>query len=156
MASLSHLKPGEKGRIRVEIDLAGKIGAVTKTVQVFSNDPKRPVVTLTATMRVRDRMHMKTYSATQIFAPPCSGCHVEQGRGKAGFDLFRGDCFMCHNAGTTAMNISQMSGRPEAHIRRVIRGGVEGTSMPGWARKNGGPLTDAEIESLVGIIIKPN
>lgn len=47
MASSSCLKPGEKGKIIVRIDIKGKMGSISKTVQVFSNDPKRPVVTLT-------------------------------------------------------------------------------------------------------------
>jgi hypothetical protein len=53
MASLSRLKPGEKGRIQVTVDAAGKRGPVAKTVQVYSNDPKQPVVTLQITMQVR-------------------------------------------------------------------------------------------------------
>lgn len=54
MASLSRLKPGERGRIKVTVDVAGKRGPITKAVQVYSNDPKQPVVTLTVTMQVKD------------------------------------------------------------------------------------------------------
>jgi Protein of unknown function (DUF1573) len=46
MASSSHLKPGEKGQITAKIDIKGRSGPVSKNVQVFSNDPKRSVVTL--------------------------------------------------------------------------------------------------------------
>lgn len=156
MASLSHLKPGEKGKIHVTVDAAGKRGPISKTVQVFSNDPKQPVTTLTLTMLVRDALHIKPQAAAKIFEQPCSSCHVEQGRGKTGFELFRADCFMCHNAGTAGLSISLMSKKPEGYLRDVIRDGVENTPMPGWARGKGGPLTDAEIESLVKTIKKPN
>ena len=46
MASSSHLKPGEKGKITAKIDMRGRKGTLYKTVQVFSNDPKRPSVVL--------------------------------------------------------------------------------------------------------------
>jgi hypothetical protein len=46
MASSSHIKPGEKGKITAKIDTQGRIGPVSKNIQVFSNDPKRPSVSL--------------------------------------------------------------------------------------------------------------
>jgi len=46
MASSSRLKPGEKGKITAKVDIKGRRGIISKSVQVFSNDPKRPVVTL--------------------------------------------------------------------------------------------------------------
>ncbi len=46
VASSSRLKPGEEGKIIATVDIKGKIGYITKTVKVFTNDPKRPVVTL--------------------------------------------------------------------------------------------------------------
>jgi hypothetical protein len=46
MASSSHLKPGEKGKIITKVDIKGRVGSLFKGVQVFSNDPKRPVVNL--------------------------------------------------------------------------------------------------------------
>jgi hypothetical protein len=53
MASSSHLKPGEKGKITAKIDMMGRKGALYKTIQVFSNDPKRPsaVLSLRATIQ---------------------------------------------------------------------------------------------------------
>jgi len=46
MASSSHIKPGETGEITARIDTLGRTGSVAKGIQVFSNDPKRPVVYL--------------------------------------------------------------------------------------------------------------
>jgi hypothetical protein len=40
------LNPGEKGRITAKIDIKGRAGTVSKNIQVFSNDPKRHVVSL--------------------------------------------------------------------------------------------------------------
>lgn len=48
MASSSHLKPGSSGAIRVLLDTRNRIGSrIVKTVEVFSNDPKKPRVILT-------------------------------------------------------------------------------------------------------------
>jgi len=46
MASSSRLKPGEKGNIIAKIDIKGRAGSISKSVQVFSNDPKRSIITL--------------------------------------------------------------------------------------------------------------
>ncbi|NWF76238.1 MAG: DUF1573 domain-containing protein [Nitrospirae bacterium] len=46
MASSSHIKPGEKGKIKAKIDIRGRKGYISKSVKVFSNDPKIPFVKL--------------------------------------------------------------------------------------------------------------
>jgi hypothetical protein len=46
MASSDHVNPGDTGKITAKIDTKGRRGLVSKGIQVFSNDPKRPVVTL--------------------------------------------------------------------------------------------------------------
>jgi len=46
MASSSLLKPGEKGKIITKVDIKGRVGSLFKSIQLFSNDPKRHVVTL--------------------------------------------------------------------------------------------------------------
>ncbi len=46
MASSDHIKPGEKGKIIAKIDVKGRTGSISKSVQVLSSDPKRRTVTL--------------------------------------------------------------------------------------------------------------
>jgi len=46
MASSSRLKPGEKGKITAKINIKDRAGSISKSVQVFSNDPKRHIVSL--------------------------------------------------------------------------------------------------------------
>ena len=46
VASSSHLKPGEEGKIVAKIDIKGKIGFMSKTVKVITNDPQKPAVNL--------------------------------------------------------------------------------------------------------------
>ena len=150
-ASSNELKPGEKGNIRIAIDMRGKKGFFVKTVDVYTNDPITPVTTLSLKISIKDQIHMGQYKATEIFAENCSGCHVDQGKGKNGWDLFKADCFMCHNAGKNT-SLSTMSKKPRMEMLKAIREGVDSTLMPGFDLKNGGPLNDAEIESLIDLI----
>lgn len=152
MASSSHLKPEEKGKISVSVDVRGKSGKISKTVRVYTNDPKKPITTIFVSMHVKDRMHMKKYKANEIFSEQCKSCHVERGRGKKGFALFRADCIMCHNRGKSASSISEMRKQPREYIIKAIKEGVENTSMPGFDIKSGGPLKGDEIESLIAVI----
>jgi hypothetical protein len=46
VASSSHLKPGEEGKIVANIDIKGKVGFISKSVKVFTNDPRKPAVNL--------------------------------------------------------------------------------------------------------------
>jgi len=52
LASSGHLAPGGKGKISITTDVRDKLGKISKTIQVYSNDPKRPRITLTLTMKV--------------------------------------------------------------------------------------------------------
>ncbi len=153
MARSSHLKPGEKGEIDVSVDIHGRKGFISKTVQVYVNDPLKPLTTLTLKMFIKDRVHTYRNRSDGIFSEKCRDCHVEQGRGKRGWELFKADCFMCHNAGRNT-TISAMSKKTRRQLLRDIRDGVENTEMPGFGIKNGGPLDDAEIESLIELILQ--
>ena len=53
MASSSHLKPGEKGKITATVDTANRTGLLVKSIDVTSNDTKRPKITLTLKADVR-------------------------------------------------------------------------------------------------------
>jgi hypothetical protein len=46
VASSSHLKAGEKGAITARVSTLMKKGFTTETIEVVSNDPKRPKVIL--------------------------------------------------------------------------------------------------------------
>jgi mono/diheme cytochrome c family protein len=151
VVSSSRLKPGEEGSIRVIVDLRGKQGIYSKTMDVYTNDPVTPVTTLSVRISVKDRVHLNQYKATQIFAGNCRTCHVDEGTGKTGWELFKADCFMCHNAGRNTC-LSTMSKRPGEEVLKSIKEGVPNTIMPGFDSRNGGPLDDAQIKSLIDLI----
>ncbi len=56
MASSSHLKYGEKGAITARMSTAMKGGAIEETIEVVSNDPKRPKVILTLEAEVLENL----------------------------------------------------------------------------------------------------
>ena len=151
VASSSQLGPGEKGKINVSVDIRGKTGRISKTIEVYSNDPANPVTKLTVTMNIKDLVHLDQYKATEIFSEKCRGCHIDQGKGKLGWDLFKADCFMCHNAGKNS-SLTGMSKKPKDYLLRVIKQGLDNTVMPGWDAKADGPLSEAEIKSLIDLI----
>lgn len=152
MASSSRLKPGEKGKLKLSVDIRGKFGTIYKTVQVNTNDPKTPQTVIAIRMTIKDPTHMKTYSATEIFSGACRGCHVLRGKNKLGFDLFVSDCMMCHTPGGIASSQRDMREKPRERIEKAIREGVERTSMPGWDLEHGGPLNGKEIDSLIDFL----
>jgi cytochrome c5 len=134
------------------VNLRGKRGNISKTVQVYTNDPSRPVTALTVRMYVKDAIHMKHHEPREIFGAPCRGCHVERGRGKQGRELFISDCLMCHSKYKSAAAVQQMKGERRGRLVGAVRNGVRGSAMPGWSAGNGGPLTGEQIRSLVDFI----
>jgi len=54
MASSSRVKPYGKGTISVKVDTANRKGLIVENVEVLSNDPVRPQVTLTIRAYVSD------------------------------------------------------------------------------------------------------
>ena len=56
MASSSHLKQGEKGMITARVSTVMKSGPLEETIEVVSNDPKRPKVILTLEATVLENM----------------------------------------------------------------------------------------------------
>jgi hypothetical protein len=151
VASPSLLTPGDKGSIRVAVDLRGKSGIYTKTIDVYTNDPAIPFRTLSVKFSVPNRIPIGHYNADEIFAENCRACHVDKGKEKKGWDLFKADCFMCHNAGKD-ISLSVMSRKPKREVLKAIKEGVPNSLMPGFDLKNGGPLNEVQIKSIIELI----
>jgi mono/diheme cytochrome c family protein len=69
-----------------------------------------------------------------LYARNCAGCHGADGKGGAAIAL--GDPVYLAIA-------------DDATIRRVTADGTPGTSMPAFARRSGGMLTDAQVDVIV-------
>jgi mono/diheme cytochrome c family protein len=75
-----------------------------------------------------------------------------------GARLYTENCAVCHGAngeGRVGVTLSKdwPSIRPDLRVKSVVEEGVPGSPMPAWGQKNGGPLTDSEIEALVLYIL---
>ncbi len=152
MVSSDHIGPGGETEIEVKVETKGKRGRITKTVQIQSNDPRRPLVVIKLYADVIDVYHTLNYPADQIFRTPCRQCHVDRGIGKSGAQLFWADCLMCHQRGKIASPVDKLRRLPEEVLRKAIEEGVPGTPMPGFGTIKGGPLTIDQIRSLVRYI----
>ena len=72
----------------------------------------------------------------KLFAQNCAVCHGDRGQGRVG--------------ATLAKDFPGI--RVDLLLKDTISTGVKGSVMPAWAKANGGPLTDAEIDDLVAFV----
>lgn len=152
MVSWGHLDPGDKAEIRARVSTKGRRGRVVKTVFVFSNDPQRSPVALSLVLNVVDPYHDRRHDAGEIFKQPCAPCHIERGEGKTGASLFNSVCLLCHRLEKRDSNLSSFRSMPDEALRTAIYSGVPGTLMPGFSWKEGGALSDDEIDSILRYI----
>jgi cytochrome c oxidase cbb3-type subunit III len=74
-----------------------------------------------------------------LFSHNCSGCHGLEGK----------------NGPARILNDSlYLAVIPREALKHTIENGRPGTPMPAWARSQGGPLTDAQVDVLVDGIYK--
>jgi mono/diheme cytochrome c family protein len=69
-----------------------------------------------------------------LYADNCAGCHGAHGRGGAAISL---------------ANPVYLAIADDRSLQAVIAGGVPGTSMPAFAQRAGGMLTEKQIDALV-------
>ena len=69
-----------------------------------------------------------------LYGENCAGCHGKNGD---------------HGAATNLANPEYQALIDDVSLRDVIANGEKGTLMPGFGSKAGGPLTDAQIDSIV-------
>ena len=161
--------PGDNGTFEVSLDVRNKVGVVTKTVTVNSTAGFRyltvrasiPVTQHTAMSqgeRVRN-LQIALADRQAVFQGSCVTCHVTPGVGKRGKELFHGVCGVCHDAEHRASMVPDLRklNKPQDvnYWRNWITNGKDGTLMPAWGQANGGPLTTAEIDSLVEYLTGP-
>lgn len=162
------IAPGDFTRIRVELDTSIKLGKIRKKVVVHSNDPKRPDLALfivgevlAKPMEGHAQITLQPKDKLVLFKGNCATCHVDAGKGKSGKALFLADCAMCHGvnatgnhtAGPTLLGGDYEDEAYRQRMRNVIaNGSPHSPQMPPFAKKQGGPLNDDEIDSLVGFL----
>ena len=158
------LRPGSSVALKIIVDTTLKQGPVTKDMMVYSDDPQRPIARLYIAMDVKDAHGKMTRAErTKIFTDErCKRCHVDEGVGQFGKELFEADCAMCHRRQESGiLSAPIIEGKLAAgadaafwqHVRAVIsEGSKSNASMPGFLADNGGPLTEEQIASLVAYL----
>jgi cytochrome c553 len=157
------LAPGAKGSFRGTIDIRGKHGTVSKSLYVISsagqqalgivvNVPESP-----ETERREVNQALSFRDRQTVFKGDCARCHVEPTQGKMGAELFAAACGICHLAEHRASMVPDLAvaqaPRDAAYWRKWISEGKEGSLMPGFAQRQGGPLNDEQIASLVEFVV---
>ncbi len=151
------LEPGETTNLFVTVDTSMKQNGVTKTLNVSSNDPQRPIVELALKMFVRNQHQglSENTKAKILTDENCASCHAARGVGEFGRNLYNADCAMCHGPKAEGESGPTLIGPYDnplyyEHIKVVITKGSKTTNaMPGFGGEAGGPLAQKQIDSLV-------
>lgn len=157
------LAPGAKGSFHALVDFGGKHGKFSKSVLVGST---AGVQTLGMTVNIPEpdaatRLRNQQLAAANrqaVFRGDCASCHVAPIGNKTGAELFQAACAICHLASPRAEVVSDLlkprEPRDAAYWRKWITEGREGSLMPGFAQTHGGPLSEAQVESLVEFAVR--
>jgi cytochrome c553 len=151
------LAPGAKGSFRGTVDFRGKHGRFAKSLFIDSSAETQVlgiVINLPDMPNPRERnREMASVDRQAVFKGDCAKCHATPAQGKKGSDLFAIACGVCHLANHRAAMVPDLSivrePRDAEYWRKWIIEGKEGTLMPAFSQKNGGPLTDEQVDSLV-------
>jgi mono/diheme cytochrome c family protein len=167
------LAPGASGTIVAKIDLVGKTGTLIKSLTVNSSAGEKSLIfkvripdPVQATSAVPDRrasvrrvVNRLTAGGDRqaVFKNDCATCHVQPSVGKMGEELFATSCGICHTAAHRASMVPELVGLPNGGNRDYwhlwIAQGKEGSLMPAFSQSAGGPLTEAQIDSLIDYLL---
>ena len=169
--------PGETGQIPVIMNLAGKSGALVKTVTLMTDKGNKMLMVKSiiespqpVTPPARGGQQSVTMGADRsknqdiakadrqaVFKGDCARCHVEPAKGKMGRELYAAACGVCHEAehrATMVTDLHNLKTPPTAEYWKFFTAnGKPGTLMPAFSQAQGGPLTDAQIASLVDYLV---
>jgi len=160
------LQPSESAEIKVTFNAANKMGRIAKSVRIYSNDKTEPIkkIMIYATVVEREMVaggeHSGIVMEGNYFKGKCISCHVAKGIDKYGKALFDADCAKCHGEdGKGVEHIAKSLVQPEfinnlsdKVLYGLIAKGTSNIMMLGFAKENGGPLEQNQIESLVEYI----
>jgi mono/diheme cytochrome c family protein len=161
------LHAGDHGDIQASLDLRGKRGLLQKYLSVDTSVGFKLLIfkvhipeTAVASMgtEVRGRNLMAALADRQaVFKGTCATCHVEPTKGKMGGELYVAACGICHDSTHRASMVPDLEATRHPVSReywhRWTASGRAGTLMPAFATAEGGPLSDAQITSLVDHLV---
>ncbi|MBI3939818.1 MAG: DUF1573 domain-containing protein [Acidobacteria bacterium] len=158
--SSKSIEPGKSASLTLQIEPDAKEGPIEKTITIATNDPRGPLRALRVRAEIQRDLHKMSALEKEksIFSPECRSCHVDGGTGKTGKDLYQADCAMCHGSleerdHVRSLNVASLAEDLQELRKTIALGNGRGT-MPGFSAAAGGPLSDAQIDSLVDLFIK--
>lgn len=165
VVSSDPIEPGEQGVLTVTFDPAGQHGTVRKSLTVSSNDPSEPHKLLTIRAKVEvvveevvPGVHPKI-TGQSLLMGDCASCHAAPATGKTGEALYTAVCAMCHGAegqgnerGPSLREPDYLASRDDDDLDVAIAYGTSNPQMPGFSEIMGGPLSEAQVKSLVTLI----
>ncbi len=151
------LAPGESTDLLVIVDTTMKQGKITKKVSLTSNDATHNPIDFYLSMNVQNpHIGLSDEARAKIFTSDrCSSCHVSKGIGAYGKDLYEADCAMCHGKKAQGVVGPALIGPYEYALYKnnitqvTCYGSKSHRSMPGFLAEAGGPLSKAQIDSIV-------
>jgi cytochrome c553 len=150
------LAPNDHGQLKIDVDLRGRQGLLTKTIDV---DTSAGTNVITVDVKLpeldpREKNRLVAFADRQaVFKGDCARCHLAPAAGKTGKELFKAICAICHEAEHRAEMVPDLAAlkKPtdKAFWIQTLRIGKPGTFMPAFSKPFGGPLNDDAMASLV-------
>ncbi len=158
------LAPGEGGNIDLTVDLRNKVGVLSKYVSVDTSGgqkllnlkitiPNNSQLAGAGGMDARTRnMQVAMADRQAVFRNDCASCHATPTVGKKGEQLYAAACGVCHEAPHRATMVPDLKALKNAtgkeYWAQWITNGKPGSLMPAFAKAQGGPLDNEQIDSL--------
>ena len=97
-------------------------------------------------------LKIATADRQAVFKGDCAGCHAKSAEGKYGRELYFAACGICHEDERRAATVPDLHTIKEPtnveFWRTWVMHGKQGSLMPAFATTEGGPLTNAQINTL--------
>jgi cytochrome c553 len=170
-----NIPSGTNGPIEVTIDLRGKSGAIAKAVTVESSAGTKSLIckvnipvdaaaagaggfpvnhpVMGDAERLKNMQDSLKDRQVVFKDAKCATCHADPAKGQVdGSVIYRGICATCHDSPLRAAAVTDLrSLRHETDLdywKYWITHGKEGSMMPAYAKAEGGPLDDQQINAL--------
>lgn len=157
--SSTSIEPGKSATLTVQLEPQTR-GLIEKTVNIASNDPSGPLRRIVVRAEVQPDVHEASglNIRKSFFSQECRPCHADKGMGKMGQELFNADCALCHGSLNERNHRRALNGvelaKDLVELRKRIAAGTGRGTPHGFSTAVGGPLSEAQINSLVDLFKK--
>lgn len=158
------LMPGVSGTVQVTVNLKDKYGMIEKTLTVDSSLGQEtlrlrlilPAMTAESNPRARNQ-RAALVDRQAVFHGDCARCHAPPPTAVTGEAIFKAACALCHEAPARASMVPNLAlpkgGRDVAFWTQWIVEGRPNSLMPAFAQKNGGVLSEQQIQEVVNYLV---